>query len=182
MPQRGKLIALEGADGDLLGELSGSLHRWLRGLGVDVEHTAEPTSGPVGALVQLHAQGRLALTPESLALLQMADRLDHLTRENGILSWLDAGRHVLCARYLLSSLAQLYGQVPLDWHTKGNVVVRLARVVRAHTRQRDQRQLAVEEASRAEHRRNAKAHGRASLCQRHAVDAQRFNRASLQRA
>jgi thymidylate kinase len=122
MPERGKLIVLEGADGDLLEELSGSLYHWMRGLGVAVERTSEPTSGPVGALVQLWQQGRLAFVPGSLALLLMADRLDHVARENGILSWLDAGRHVLCTRYLLSSLALLpvSDQAPLDWHRQIN--------------------------------------------------------------
>jgi dTMP kinase len=120
MPERGKLIVLESADGDLLEGLSESLHRWMRGLGVDVERTSEPTSGPVGALVQLDQQGRLAFVPGSLALLLMADRLDHLRREDGILSWLDEGRHVLCAGYLFASLAQLYDRVPLDWHRQIN--------------------------------------------------------------
>jgi dTMP kinase len=120
MPDTGKLIALEGADEQLLERVSESLHHWMCGLGVEVERTAEPTNGPVGVQVQLCREGRLALPPESVALLWMADRLDHLAHENGMLSWLDSGRHVLCARYLLSSLAQLYDQVPFDWHMQIN--------------------------------------------------------------
>lgn len=116
MPHKGKLIALEGLDDQALDSQAESLYRWLHGLDVAVEKTREPTNGPVGTQVQLHHQGRLHFTPGSLALLLMADRLDHLTREDGILAWLDGGRHVLCVHYLLSSYAELFDQVPLDWH------------------------------------------------------------------
>jgi thymidylate kinase len=120
MPDKGKLIALEGVDDQALDSQAETLYRWLHGLDIAVEKTCEPTNGPVGTQVQLHRQGRLHFTPGSLALLLMADRLDHLTREDGILAWLDGGRHVLCVHYLLSSYARLFDQVPLDWHRQIN--------------------------------------------------------------
>jgi dTMP kinase len=124
MSSKGKLIVLEGSDDDLLGRLSESLHRWMRSLGMQVERTAEPTNGPVGTQIRLYRQGRLAFAPGCLALLLAADRLDHLGRERGMLSWLDDGRHVLCTRYLVSSLVQLYEQVPFDWHRQINAPCR----------------------------------------------------------
>jgi dTMP kinase len=120
MPDKGKLIVLEGVDDQALENQAESLYRWLHGLDIAVEKTREPTNGPVGTQVQLHCQGRLHLSPGSLALLLMADRLDHLTREDGILAWLESGHHVLCVHYLLSSYAGLFDQVPLDWHRQIN--------------------------------------------------------------
>ncbi len=120
MPGEGKLIVLEGADETLLGVQSERLYRWLRDGGRLTERTREPTNGPVGVQLQLVRQGRLQLDPRCLALLEMADRLDHLGRENGILDWLKDGVCVICARYLLSSYAWLFEQVPFDWHRQIN--------------------------------------------------------------
>jgi dTMP kinase len=120
MPGEGKLIVLESADGALLGRQSERLYRWLRGRDQRTEQTQEPTNGPVGAQLQLAQQGRLQFDPRCLALLGVADRLDHLGRENGILDWLKDGVCVLCSRYLLSSYARLIDEVPFDWHTQIN--------------------------------------------------------------
>ena len=120
MPVTGKLIALEGPDHALLDRQAAQICRWLADLGIAIDRSAEPTGGPVGAQVRLHDQGRLHFTPQSLALLLVADRLDHLEKENGILSLLAAGRHVLCVGYTLSAYVRLSGQVPLDWHRRIN--------------------------------------------------------------
>jgi dTMP kinase len=120
MQSKAKLIALEGIDAQGIKEQAESLYRWLRDLGVRVEKTREPTNGPVGTQIQLHRQQRLHFPPGSLALLLMADRLDHLTRQDGILSWLEGGRHVLCVHYLVSSYARLLDQVPFEWHRQIN--------------------------------------------------------------
>jgi thymidylate kinase len=116
----GKLIALEGTDDEALERQAEDICRWLGDLGIAIERTREPTSGPVGVQVRLHDQGRLHFGPQSLALLLMADRLDHLEKEGGILATLEAGRHVLCVHYVLSAYARLYDQVPLDWHQQIN--------------------------------------------------------------
>ena len=120
MPIPGKLIALEGPDHDLLERQAGDLCRWLEDLGLAVHQTGEPTGGPVGVQVRLHDQGRLAFPPQSLALLLVADRLDHLEKENGILSLLAEGHHVICVHYLLAAYTRLYDLVPLDWHRQIN--------------------------------------------------------------
>ena len=115
MPSGGKLIVLEGPDDAVIEAQTRRLVRWLRGQGIAVEQTGEPTYGPVGAQIRLFQQGRLQIDPHSLALLWTADRMDHLGREDGILSWLADGRHVLCARYLLFSYACQLDHVELDW-------------------------------------------------------------------
>lgn len=111
----GQLIALECVDEVMLEAQAQQLYRWLHGRGVAIELTGEPTYGPVGAQIRLARQGRLQVDPASLALWETADRMDHLGQENGILSWLAAGRHVLCARYLLFSYACHLDHVELDW-------------------------------------------------------------------
>jgi hypothetical protein len=125
MPAPGKLITLEGPDHALLDRQAARLCRWLRDLDLPVDRTAEPTGGPVGVQIRLHDQGRLHFTPQSLALLLVADRLDHLEKENGILSLLAAGRHVLCVGYTLSAYARLCGEVPLGWHRRINARCRV---------------------------------------------------------
>jgi thymidylate kinase len=120
MSDTGKLIVLEGPDRDLLDRQAGDLCRWLEGLGLAVHQTGEPTGGPFGVQVRLHDQGRLRFCPQSLALLLLADRLDHLDKEHGIRALLAAGCHVLCVHYRLAAYARLYDQVPLDWHRRIN--------------------------------------------------------------
>jgi thymidylate kinase len=56
----------------------------------------------------------LQLDAVSLALLCLADRLDHL-HEGGLLSWLNQGRHVVCVHYALSAYARQWGQVDWAW-------------------------------------------------------------------
>lgn len=115
MPDGGKLIVLEGVDDTVLEAQVGQLYHWLRGQGIAVEQTREPTYGPVGTQIRLFQQGRLQIDPDSLALFGTADRMDHLGREDGILSWLADGGHVLCARYLLFSYAYSLDRVDLNW-------------------------------------------------------------------
>jgi dTMP kinase len=76
-----------------------------------VHVTAEPSGGPVGALVRQVLRGRIGggaggrggFDPRALALLFAADRLDHADAE--ILPKLAAGIDVVCDRFTLSSLA-----------------------------------------------------------------------------
>jgi dTMP kinase len=124
MPDAGKLIVLEGIDAALLDVVSQELYRWLRGQSLPVEQTGEPTYGPIGAQIRLVQQGRLHVDPASLALLWVAERLDHLRREDGLLSWLAQGRHVLCVRYLLFSYASQWSQVEWDWLRRINAPCR----------------------------------------------------------
>jgi thymidylate kinase len=66
----------------------------------------------------------LQLDPTSLALLWVADRIDHLEREDGILSWLGQGHYVLCVRYTLYAYASLLDRVDTDWLRRINVPCR----------------------------------------------------------
>ena len=120
MAREGKLIVLESVDDTILRFQIQRLYRWLNERGVPVEHTAEPTGGPVGAQLLLYRQGRLRIDPLSRALYDVADRMDHLGRADGILSWLAGGRDVLCARYVAYSCACHFDQVDLPWLLKIN--------------------------------------------------------------
>jgi dTMP kinase len=115
MVERGKLFVLEAVDDATLARLSGELCHWLRECGLAVEETQEPTYGPAGTQILLARQGRLHFDPTSLALLYLADRLDHVQRSDGIESWLEAGKHVICTHYRLAAAAWLWGEVEWDW-------------------------------------------------------------------
>lgn len=113
----GRFIVLEGIDG--AGTTSQMRHviEWLEKRGELVHATREPTDGPLGLLLRQILRGRLVATPglargdakpqpidpAAVALLFAADRLDHL--HNEVVPHLEAGRHVVCDRYVLSSLA-----------------------------------------------------------------------------
>lgn len=120
MPDKGKLVALECIDEARLEQVTQRLYRWLCECSIPCEHTVEPTFGPVGAQMILHHSGRLKIDPLSLSLVDLADRMDHLGRADGVLAWLDAGRHVLCRHYLLASFVRHLPHVDLDWQLQIN--------------------------------------------------------------
>lgn len=115
--RRGRFIVLEGIDG--AGTTSQLRHvvEWLEKRGELVHATREPTDGPLGLMLRQVLRGRLvstpglargdakpqAMDPAAVALLFAADRVDHL--HNEVVPHLEAGRHVVCDRYVLSSLA-----------------------------------------------------------------------------
>lgn len=115
--QRGRFIVLEGIDGAGTTTQMRHVVEWLSKRGELVHATREPTDGPIGALLRQVLRGRLVATPgaavgdhkpqpidpSAVALLFAADRLDHLHSE--LVPQLEAGRHVVCDRYVLSSLA-----------------------------------------------------------------------------
>jgi thymidylate kinase len=126
MWQKGKLVALECADETVLERQVQRLYRWLDRRGIAVEHTAEPTGGPVGAQLALVQRGRLSLDPLSHALYDLADRMDHLGRPDGMLAWLSEGRTVLCAHYVAFSYACHLDHVDLDWLVQINARCQVA--------------------------------------------------------
>jgi dTMP kinase len=95
------------------------LGRALRERGLTVTLTREPSDGPVGTLIRQALTKRLRmrdgapLSPETLALLFAADRVDHVGSE--IAPALERGEWVLSDRYLLSSLAYQSPAVPMKW-------------------------------------------------------------------
>ena len=115
--RRGRFIVLEGIDGSGTTTQLKYAAEWLERKGELVHTTREPTDGPLGLMLRQILRGRLVSTPgavsgdakpqpmdpAAVALLFAADRLDHL--HNEVLPHLEAGRHVICDRYVLSSLA-----------------------------------------------------------------------------
>lgn len=106
---RGTFLVLEGLDGAGTTTQADRLAAWLRGRGRRVHVTAEPSRGPVGALVRQVLSRRVAgpagrdFDAGALALLFAADRLDHW--ESEIRPRLEQGIDVVSDRYVLSSLA-----------------------------------------------------------------------------
>lgn len=104
MSTTGRFIVFEGLDGAGTTSQMARLCAYLRRRDLSVHGTAEPSSGPVGRLLRQLLGGAAApFDPDAMALLFAADRRDHLARE--VLPYLRAGVHVLCDRYVLSSLA-----------------------------------------------------------------------------
>lgn len=102
------------------------LHEALVGSGVSVVETREPSNAPFGAVIRQAIEGRIRLSPRSLALAFAGDREDHLTNDvNGINSALDRGAWVLSDRFVLSSLAyQSTAEVEFEWLVELNRHVR----------------------------------------------------------
>jgi dTMP kinase len=105
----GRLLVLEGLDGAGTTTQTRLLGERLRAEGRKVHVTAEPSGGPVGALLRQVLKKRInggagdGFDPHALALLFAADRLDHLAAE--VLPRLAAGEDVVSDRFTLSSLA-----------------------------------------------------------------------------
>ena len=105
----GRFIVLEGLDGAGTTTQARLLAEALRQEGRRVHVTAEPSSGPAGALIRQILTRRVGgpdgtgFDPAALALLFAADRLDHLGAE--VVPRLAAGEDVVSDRFTLSSLA-----------------------------------------------------------------------------
>lgn len=110
---RPRFIVLEGLDGAGTTTQAQRLAAWMRERGRKVHVTAEPSGGPVGALLRqvltrrvtgaTGAHGAAEFDAAALALLFAADRLDHAASE--IAPRLADGWDVLSDRFTLSSLA-----------------------------------------------------------------------------
>ncbi len=107
--RRGRFLVIEGIDGAGTTTQARLLGERLRGEGRTAHVTAEPSGGPVGALVRQVLTRRIAgkagadFDPAALALLFAADRLDHHAVE--IAPKLAEGVDVVSDRFTLSSLA-----------------------------------------------------------------------------
>ena len=104
---RGRFITLEGSEGSGKTTAARHLAEWLRSRGEDLVLTGEPGGTALGEEVRrlvLHLRNVSDdLDPRADALLYAAARAQHTARV--ILPALQVGRHVVCARYLDSSLA-----------------------------------------------------------------------------
>jgi dTMP kinase len=115
-------VVLEGLDGAGTTTQAALLAERLRAAGRRVHVTAEPSAGPVGALIRQILRGRIGGGPGgkqsfsgwALALLFAADRQDHFHTE--IAPKLADGIDVICDRFTMSSLAYQGAQLAdMDW-------------------------------------------------------------------
>jgi len=126
-PALGRLLVLEGLDGAGTTTQAALLAERLRAAGRRVHLTAEPSGGPIGALIRQVLKGRIGgapggrepFDPWALALLFAADRRDHHGTE--IAPKLAAGIDVVCDRFTTSSLAYQGAQLgDMDWVAGAN--------------------------------------------------------------
>jgi dTMP kinase len=75
--------------------------------------TKEPTDGKIGLLIREILQKKMNYTKETLALLFVADRYEHLHGNQGIIQRSKDGEIIICDRYLFSSLA--YQSLDIDF-------------------------------------------------------------------
>lgn len=119
----GRFIVLEGIDASGKSTQATRLAHWMESRGRRVHLTAEPTTGPIGALIRQAFSGRIPLDDRVIAALFVADRLDHLTNErDGIISLLEEGVDVISDRYYLSSLAYHSSDADMEWVLQANSI------------------------------------------------------------
>jgi dTMP kinase len=117
--KRGLFIVLEGPDGAGISTQTALLQAGLMQHGMKALATKEPTSGPIGSVIRQALSHRLVYPPNQslgddvMALLYAADRLDHLRAD--IMPRLEAGTHVVCDRYRLSSYAYQGASLGQEW-------------------------------------------------------------------
>jgi dTMP kinase len=99
----GLFIAFEGLDGSGTQHYASSLAQLMSREGYRVTLTNEPTNSMIGGLIRARIAGEWNIAPETLQLLFTADRAEHLRTK--IRPALEAGRIVICNRYILSALA-----------------------------------------------------------------------------
>lgn len=106
MSERGKFIVFEGIDGCGKTTQIKLLERLMKVKNIPVYVTKEPSNGPYGQLLRRIIDKKVS-PPDSRWLLNLfaADRIDHLTKDGGIISMLEKGINVVCDRYYLSSYA-----------------------------------------------------------------------------
>lgn len=121
--KKGKFIVIEGIDGSGKSTLISSLYHKFIELGMPCDKTFEPTDGEIGKLIRSAFRGDAELSEQCIAALFLADRLYHIQNsQNGLLSILNRGIHVVCDRYVLSSCAYHVPHVSLDWVVHTNSI------------------------------------------------------------
>lgn len=110
---RGLFIVLEGVDGAGSTTQTRLLADFIRQQGLGVIATKEPTEGSIGRVIRNYLQSKIS-HPGIDALLFAADRMEHL--ETVVKPALKRGEHVICDRYLESTLAyQTADGVEIEW-------------------------------------------------------------------
>lgn len=76
--------------------------------------TCEPTDNEIGKLIRRVLRKEVVINPKTLAMLFITDRNEHLYGKDGIIDSCNSGKHVICDRYLFSSLAYQGLDLPID--------------------------------------------------------------------
>lgn len=108
-------IVLEGLDGCGTTTQTALLAEKLEKAGRAAVSTNEPTNLSIGRFIRSVLQKKESVDPFTLALLFSADRNEHVYGKNGIAEHAEAGKMVVCDRYLFSSLA--YQSLFMDYET-----------------------------------------------------------------
>jgi len=106
----GKFIVFEGLDGSGKTTQAEILARRLKKSGREALLTYEQTKGSVGRLISKALVKKIDLPAQSLQLLFVADRVEHLEKE--VIPALKSGKIVVSDRYFWSTVA--YGSLRLD--------------------------------------------------------------------
>lgn len=121
--RRGAFIAFEGIDGSGKTTQVRRFAQKLRERQIPVRTTAEPTTGPIGAMIRQSFSGRTEFDDRVIAALFVADRLDHLTNKfDGVFKLVNDGQTVVTDRYYLSSYAYHASEVDIDWIAAANSI------------------------------------------------------------
>jgi dTMP kinase len=114
-----RFIVLEGLDGAGTTTQARKLNDYFTQRGTDSFLTFEPTDGAIGTFTRELLTGADTVSHRVLGLLFAADRLAH---SHVVRAQLDAGRAVVCDRYLLSSIAYqtLDPDISAEWVAEVN--------------------------------------------------------------
>ncbi|HEV8505468.1 MAG TPA: dTMP kinase [Chitinophagaceae bacterium] len=114
-------IALEGLDGSGKSTQIKLLAEKLKGQGLKIYTTAEPTNSRIGHIIKDIFKHKMEADHRTIAALYAADRLDHLTNNtDGILKKMEEGYTVITDRYYFSSYAYHGTHMDINWVITAN--------------------------------------------------------------
>jgi dTMP kinase len=114
-------IALEGLDGSGKSTQIKLLAEKLKGQGLKIYTTAEPTNSRIGHIIKDIFKHKMEADHRTIAALYAADRLDHLTNKtDGILKKMEEGYTVITDRYYFSSYAYHGTHMDINWVITAN--------------------------------------------------------------
>ena len=114
-------IALEGLDGSGKSNQIKLLAEKLKGQGLKIFTTAEPTNSRIGHIIKDIFKHKMEADHRTIAALYAADRLDHLTNKmDGILRKMEEGYTVITDRYYFSSYAYHGTHMDINWVITAN--------------------------------------------------------------
>jgi len=114
-------IAFEGLDGSGKSTQVKVLAEKLKGRGLKIYTTAEPTTSRIGQIIKDIFKHKMEADHRTIAALYVADRLDHLTNKtDGILKKIEEGYTVITDRYYFSSYAYHGTHMDINWVINAN--------------------------------------------------------------